>query len=233
VFAARAYVIVAALIFTAPAVAGFVLIRERPALTTRVLPAGMVARAEEGSRQQAAGRGYAQAPSPYLPMMASSIVANNVQVAFLAFAFGITAGVGTAVVLAMNGLSFGAVVALFANYQLAAWILTFVAGHGVLELTAIFIAGGAGLLVAKALVAPGDLARRDALVIHGRRAIRMVGAAACLLLLAGTIEGFLSASDAPLAIKLGVSAASAVLLALYFAAGARAVRLAAEQKVSL
>jgi uncharacterized membrane protein SpoIIM required for sporulation/uncharacterized RDD family membrane protein YckC len=228
VYAARAYVLVAALLFTAPAMAGFVLLRERPALMTRVLPAGMVARAEAGARQQAEGRGYAQAPSPYLPMMASGIIANNVQVAFLAFAFGITAGVGTVAVLALNGLFFGAVLALFANYRLAGWILTFVAGHGVLELTAIFIAGGAGLLVARALVAPGDLARRDALVIHGRRAIRMVGAAACLLLLAGTIEGFLSASDAPLAVKLGVSLASAALLALYFAAGARAARPAAE-----
>ena len=67
-------------------------------------------------------------------------------------------------------------------------------------------------------------ARRDALVVQGRLAIRMVGAAACLLLLAGTIEGLLSASDAPIAFKLGVSMASAVLLGLYFSAGAKANR---------
>jgi len=48
-----------------------------------------------------------------------------------------------------------------------------------------------------------------------------VGAAACLLVLAGMIEGFLSASGAPTAVKLGVSAASVVLLGLYYAAGRR------------
>ncbi len=161
------------------------------------MPNGMIARAEGGEYQRAAGRGYAEAPSPYLPFMASAIITNNVQVAFGAFALGITAGIGTVLVLVFNGLFFGAVLGLFANYHLAGWILTFVAGHGVLELTAIFIAGGAGLLVGRALVAPGDLARRDALVVHGRLAIRLVGAAACLLILAGLIEGFLSASGAP------------------------------------
>jgi hypothetical protein len=64
--------------------------------------------------------------------------------------------------------------------------------------------------------------RRDALVRNGRLAIELVGAAACLLLLAGTIEGFLSASNAPTLLKLTVSAASAVLVAAYFAAGRRA-----------
>ena len=74
----------------------------------------------------------------------------------------------------------------------------------------------------RAIVAPRDLTRRDALVVHGRLAIRLVGAAASLLVLAGIIEGFLSASDANPAFKYGVSATSAVLLLLYFIAGRRA-----------
>jgi uncharacterized membrane protein SpoIIM required for sporulation len=122
-------------------------------------------------------------------------------------------------ILVFNGLFFGAVLGHYANVGLAGWLLTFVAGHGVLELTAIFIAGGAGLLVARALVIPGDLPRREALVLHGREAIRMVGAAAGLLVLAGLIEGLLSASNAPAALKVGVSATSAVLLVLLALAG--------------
>src|SRR6266566_1903154 len=106
-----------------------------------------------------------------------------------------------------------------ANHGLACWLLTFVAGHGVLELTAIFVAGGAGLLVARALVAPGDLTRRDAIVLAGRHAVRMVGAAVALLVVAGTIEGLLSASDAPAAFKYATSALSVVLLFLYFESG--------------
>lgn len=218
---ARAYVFVAFLLFAVPAVAGYTLLRQRPEAAYELLPDGMIARAEAGAANRAEGIGYAQAPSPFLPLMASSIVANNVQVAFGAFALGVTAGVGTIVLVVFNGLFFGAVVGLFANYHLTGWLLTFVAGHGVLELTAIFIAAGAGLLVGRALVAPGDLTRHDALIIHGRMAIRLVGAATTLLVLAGTIEGFLSASDQPSARKLAVSAASLLLLALYLLNGWR------------
>jgi uncharacterized membrane protein SpoIIM required for sporulation/uncharacterized RDD family membrane protein YckC len=221
VFAGRAYVLVAMVLFGVPAVAGYSTIRERPEAAAELLPSGLIARAETGHDEIAAGRGYAEAPDPYLPLFASGIVANNVQVAFFAFAFGITAGLGTVLVLVFNGFFLGAALGLFAEYGLGGWLLTFVAAHGVLELAAIFIAAGAGLVVARALVAPGDVRRRDALVLGGRAAIRMVGAAACLLVLAGTIEGFLSASDAPAALKLVVSAASGVLLALYIGNGRR------------
>src|SRR6266566_797212 len=219
VVGARAYVLVALLSFALPAATGYLLIRERPAVAEEVLPTEMLARAKAGAEHRAEGVGYAQAPSLYLPVVATRIITNNVQVAFFAFAFGITAGIGTLVLLVLNGLFFGAVLGLFANHGLAGWLLTFVAGHGVLELTAIFVAGGAGLLVARALVAPGDLTRRDAIVLAGRHAVRMVGAAVALLVVAGTIEGLLSASDAPAAFKYATSALSVVLLFLYFESG--------------
>src|SRR2546423_449332 len=219
VVAARGYVVTALLLFAVPAVTGYVLIRERPAIAEQVLTDEMLARARAGAEHRAQGIGYAQAPSMYLPVIASQIITNNVQVAFLGFAFGITAGIGTVLLLVFNGLYFGAVLGLFANYGLAGWLLTFVAGHGVLELSAIFIAGGAGLLVARALLAPGDLTRRDALVLAGRQAARLVGAAVLLLALAGTIEGLLSASDAPAPFKLATSGATVVLLILYLASG--------------
>jgi uncharacterized membrane protein SpoIIM required for sporulation/uncharacterized RDD family membrane protein YckC len=216
---ARAFVLAALLLFALPAATGYLAVRERPSMAEDVLPDEMIARARAGAGHRAEGIGYAEAPSMYLPVVASHIITNNVQVAFFAFAFGITAGIGTLVLLALNGLFFGAVLGLFAHYGLAGWLLTFVAGHGVLELTAIFIAGGAGLLVARGLIAPGDLTRRDALVLAGRRAAQLVAAAVLLLCLAGTIEGLLSASDAAPVYKYAVSAASGVLLASYFASG--------------
>jgi uncharacterized membrane protein SpoIIM required for sporulation/uncharacterized RDD family membrane protein YckC len=225
-YRARFHVLLACLLFLVPGIVGYVLVRERPQIVHQILPDGMIARAESGEYLRESGRGYAQTPSPYLPLVASSIITNNIQVAFGAFAFGVTAGVGTVGLLAFNGLFFGAVLAMFANYGLASWILTFVAGHGVLELTAIFIAGAGGLLIGRAIIAPGDLTRRDALVINGRLAVQLVGASGCLLLIAGLVEGFLSASGAPTALKIGVSAASLVLVGLYFAAGYRAVRAA-------
>ncbi len=226
VYGARMLVLAASLLFVVPGAVGYALIRATPELAYEILPEVAIARAETGARDQEAGRGYAETPSPYLPLVASGIIANNVQVAFGAFAFGVTAGIGTVFVLVFNGLFFGSVLGLFANYGLATWILTFVAGHGVLELTAIFVAGGAGMLIASAVIAPGDLSRRDALRGRGRRAIVMLGAATSLLVLAGVIEGFLSASDAPAAAKLAVSTASAVLVTLYFLAGRRAARAA-------
>src|SRR5213082_211225 len=219
VVAARAYVVTALLMFAVPAMTGYVLIRERPAIAEQVLTDEMLARARAGAEHRAQGVGYAQQPSMYLPVIATGIITNNVQVAFLGFAFGITAGIGTVLLLVFNGLYFGAVLGLFANYGLAGWLLTFVAGHGVLELSAIFIAGGAGLLVARALLAPGDLTRRDALVLAGRQAVRLVGASVLLLGLAGTIEGLLSASDAPAPFKFATSGATVVLLILYLASG--------------
>ncbi|MGD8868188.1 MAG: stage II sporulation protein M [Gemmatimonadales bacterium] len=220
---ARRYVVAACSLFMVPAVVGFFLVTGDPQGAYELLPPSVIERAELGHQQAEEGRGYGESPSLYLPVVASSIIANNVQVAFMAFAFGVTAGIGTVIVLVFNGLFFGSVLALFANYGLAGWLLTFVAGHGFLELTAIFIAGGAGLLIGRSLVAPGDLARRDSLVLASRTALRLLAAAATLLLLAGAIEGFLSASDAPDTLKLGVSGASVILLLLYFEAGRRAV----------
>lgn len=218
-YRARRLIAAAMIVFVTSGTIGFQIVRQQPNIIYEILPDAMIQRAEIGASEIAAGRGYAQSPSPYLPIVASSIITNNIQVAFAAFAFGITAGVGTVVVLLFNGLFFGAVLGMFANYGLAGWILTFVAGHGVLELTAIFIAGAAGLSIAKAILAPGDIARRDALAVQGREAIKLVASAASLLLLAGVIEGLLSASGAAAAFKIGVSAASAVLVLLYFLAG--------------
>jgi uncharacterized membrane protein SpoIIM required for sporulation len=89
----------------------------------------------------------------------------------------------------------------------------------VLELTAIFISAGAGFRLAHAIIAPGDRTRRDALVVEGRIAVRMVGAVVTLLLIAGAIEGLFSTSDAPTAMKYVVSAATLVFLVLYLASG--------------
>src|SRR2546422_11498539 len=98
-------------------------IRERPAIAEEVLPDEMIARARAGAGRRAEGVGYAEAPSLYLPVVASRIITNNVQVAFFAFAFGITAGVGTLLLLTLNGLFFWAGLGLVANYGRGGWLL--------------------------------------------------------------------------------------------------------------
>jgi len=217
------YVVLAFLLFTVPAVVGYVMIRERPALAEEIVPAGMVARAEQAAERQVEGRTYAQASRAERPQVAALIITNNINVSFGVFAGGLTAGLLTAWLLFYNGTMLGLVLGLFQNYNALGYILVFVAGHGVLELTAIFISAGAGFRLAKALIAPGDRTRKDALIVEGRIAARMIGSVVTLLAIAGTIEGLLSTSDAPAVWKYGVSAATAVLLVLYLVNGRRSI----------
>jgi uncharacterized membrane protein SpoIIM required for sporulation len=149
------------------------------------------------------------------PLASTSIQTNNINVTFFAFAGGVLAGVGTLWVLAQNGLLIGMVLSLCFRYRF--WeIPIFVSAHGVIELTAIFIAGGAGLLIAKALLMPGDLRRIDALVTNGRLAIKLILGCIPMLLIAGLIEGFISPAHIPATIKLSISALSALLMTIYF-----------------
>src|SRR6266550_2171222 len=215
------YVLLAFLLFAIPAAVGYRMIRDRPALAEEIVSPVMVARAEEAAENQVEGRGYAQASKEDRPVAAALIMSNNINVSFGTFVGGRTGGLLTAWLLFVNGMMLGLVIGLFQNYHALNYLLTFVAGHGVLELTAIFISAGAGFRLAKALIAPGDRTRRDALVLEGRIAARMIGAVVTLLVIAGTIEGLLSASDAPAIWKYGVSASTTLLLALYFVNGRR------------
>src|SRR5690242_18582124 len=213
------YVLAAFLLFMVPGVIGYTVVRTRPEIADQIAPPVMVSRAQAAADRESRGIGYAQSPDQDLPVMAAFIIQNNINVCFMAFAGGLLAGLLTVVSLAANGLSLGVGLGVFANYHAARYLLTFVAGHGVLELTAIFISGGAGLRLAHALIAPGDRTRRDALVLEGRIAARMIGMVVVLLTIAGTIEGMLSASDAPAALKFLVSGTTAVFLGLYLANG--------------
>ncbi len=212
-------VLAAFLLFAVPAVVGYGLIRSRPELADEIMPPVMVSRAQQAADHQARGIGYAQSAGEDLPVIASAIISNNIGIAFWAFVGGMLAGTLTALVLVGNGVSLGMGFGLFVNYHAGGYLATFVAGHGILELTAIFIAGGAGFRLAGALLLPGDLTRADALVLQGRIAARMIGAVVTLLALAGTIEGLLSASDAPAAFKYAVSASTVALLGLYLWSG--------------
>ena len=221
----------AALLFGPAAIAGTAVLRD-PSVAEAFLPPGMLDRAENGVRRAKSGDGYIEDPQLFRPVMATSIVTNNVQVAIAAFAFGVTAGLLTVFLLVSNGISLGAVFGLYGSKGIASLLLAFVAPHGVLELTAICISGGAGFLLAAALLIPGERTRRRALIENGRRAIKLVAGAALLLLIAGTLEGMVSPIPWwPLEWKLGVSALTAIFLYAYVrgvtgGAGAPTARLA-------
>jgi uncharacterized membrane protein SpoIIM required for sporulation/uncharacterized RDD family membrane protein YckC len=211
----------AAAFFYLPALLAFAAVRADPPRAREIVPAEMMVRAEEARAKEAAGTGYVEVPDIFMPAMGAGIIANNVQVTFVAFAGGIVAGLGTVVSLVFNGVFLGAVAGLFANHGASLHLWTFVLPHGAIELTAICIAGGAGFWLASAILLPGRRTRREALVRRGREAVSLLGGTVVLLVVAGTIEGFVSPAPIPRPLKLSLAALFALLLVAYLALAGR------------
>ena len=210
----------AALLLFGPAAIAAVSIVRSPALASKLLPPSMIKRADDGVRRAREGEGYIDDPQLLRPLMASSIVTNNVQVTFAAFAGGVTAGILTAFLLVFNGISIGSVVGLYASKGIGKLLLAFIAPHGVLELFAICVAGGGAFVVAAGLLLPGERSRGRALVENARRAVKLIAASTLLLIVAGTLEGFISPIEWwPLEGKLAVSGVTLVFLVMYLRGG--------------
>ena len=146
---------------------------------------------------------------------ASGILTNNIGVTFYAFALGAVFGLGTLCIMALNGASIAAVLALTYRAGFGNELVTFMVAHGVIELSCIFIAGGAGLLIGSAFLMPGELSRSDALRVRGRHAVQLVVGCVPLLVLAGIIEGFISPAPISPFIKFGVAALTGLALYSY------------------
>jgi uncharacterized membrane protein SpoIIM required for sporulation/uncharacterized RDD family membrane protein YckC len=215
----------AALLLFGPMAVTYGVVAANPTIAERLLPPGMIDRAEEGvARARSGDKTYIPIKEFERPVMASRIIANNVQVTYAVFAFGITAGILTIVMLVFNGVSIGAGFGLYASKGIFNQIGEFVLPHSVFELSAICIAAGGGLLIASALLLPGRHTRAEALVIKGRRAIRLIAVSTALLLFAGTIEGLISPrTDIPLWVKWSIAGACAVALIAYVSLGWRSV----------
>jgi uncharacterized membrane protein SpoIIM required for sporulation len=115
----------------------------------------------------------------------------------------------------MNGANIASVLALTYRAGFGNDLLTFMVGHGVIELSCIFIAGGAGLLIGSAMIMPGDMTRADALKTRGMEAVRLMMGVAVLLVVAGTIEGFISPAAIDPRIKFSIAALTGVTMYSY------------------
>src|SRR5215210_2420145 len=162
------------------------------------------------------GELWTEIPGARRSFAAATIMTNNIQVAILAFAGGMLLGLGTALILLYNGIQLGAIFGIVTHYGLGFRLLSFVSGHGVIELSVICLAGGAGLMLADAIVRPGMLTRGESLRLAAQRAMQLLLGGASLLIIAGTIEGFLSPSDLPDWVKFATGAATGVLLYGYW-----------------
>jgi uncharacterized membrane protein SpoIIM required for sporulation len=184
----------ALVIFVLTAIAGCALTVHDPTFAHRLLGPHMM---ETIERRQM----WTDSIVTVKPIAASAILTNNLFVAFTMFALGITAGLGTIWMIVLNGLLMGAIGAATWQAGMAGQLWSFVAPHGVLELPAIFIAGGAGLEIAGGLLFPGVLPRRESLARAGGRGTRLLLGTVPMLFIAGIIEGFLSPSKIAVPLK--------------------------------
>jgi uncharacterized membrane protein SpoIIM required for sporulation len=149
------------------------------------------------------------------PRAASGIMTNNLTVSFTAYAGGLLFGFGTFYLMFVNGLMLGAVGVACQQAGMSIPLWSFVAAHGSLELPAIVIAGGAGFRLGHGMLFPGIYSWKDSVARAGAEATQLVSGVIPMLIVAGTLEGFFSPSDAPVALKFGVGAALFTLLNLW------------------
>ena len=151
-----------------PAGIVYLIVDSSPALELSLAGDEMVRRAEVAAAQP--GSDYRDTWGGVFmgsDVLSAYLIANNVQVALVAFASGATLGLLTLYLLISNGVHLGSALAVFANRGVIENIALFIAPHGAIELTAIAIAGGAGLHLASGFWMPG---RRRRLAVIAERA---------------------------------------------------------------
>lgn len=150
------------------------------------------------------------------PLFSTGIMTNNIRVSFLAFAGGMTAGLLSTYIMIFNGVLVGGLLGLTYHHGIGFGLLTFMVAHGVVELSVIFIAGGAGLMIGWAILRPGPISRLDAIRLAANDAVKLIIICVPLLVITGLIEGFISPAEAiPWPVKFGVGISTGALLFWY------------------
>ena len=204
------FIMVSFLMFTLSFAAAYWLALSTPELAEQIIPervASHIKELEDGT--------WDNTSAEKRNLFASFVMTNNIRVAFLAFAGGIIFMVGTAYILVINGIFIGAIAGLCHGNGVALALWSFVSPHGYIELTTIFIAGGAGLKLGYALIAPSLFTRKRTLTDAARTAIQLLGGCVALLVVAGIIEGFVSPSSLLPSVKIGFGALTGILLFTY------------------
>lgn len=156
-------------------------------------------------------------------LMSAVIMTNNIQVAFISFAGGITFGVLTVFILIYNGILLGALAAVYWHADKTYEFWAYIVPHGIIELTAIFIAGGAGLLMGYRLFVPGPYSRGHQLKIQARRSVLLLIGTIPLFIIAGIIEGYVTPATISLEMKYFVALLTVIGLILYVLIGKRLI----------
>lgn len=211
------FVLVASLLFFGSLIGVGLLVYVFPELVYNLIPADQV-REMQGMYDPVAGhlgRPAERAASEDWVMFGYYVM-HNIGIAFQTFASGLLMGVGSAFFLFYNGMVIGAVAGHLSEIGFGQTFWSFVIAHGAFELTAIALAGAAGLQLGWALIAPGRLTRSEALQQAARKSVLLVCGVMMFLLIAAFIEAYWSSktSVTPLT-KYLVGAGLWALVALY------------------
>ena len=218
------YLLGSTLLLLIPAVAAFSAVLAEPSLGNAFSPPGYVEQVDktfgESFGKEARGSGMGA-------LATSFYIVNNVKVAFFAFASGAFLGLGSATILAFNGVILGAVGAVIRQHGLSYNFWSFVASHGGIEMGAIVLAGAAGMRIGFALLNPGLRTRKAALAEAGREAGILMFGVVAMLLIAAMLEAWVSPSTLPNGLKLTFGALNLVALVAYFCLAGRPRSVAA------
>ncbi len=191
------YVLLALGVTLAGALFGTVVTLARPQFMRTMLGPGMVATIERHEM-------WTHSVVAVAPMASSWIMTHNLSVSFIAFAGGVVFGLGALYSMFFNGLLLGVIGVACQQHGMAIDLWSFVAPHGALELPSIILAGAAGFRLGQGVLFPGIYRWRDSVATAGVEASRLVAGIIPLLVIAGTLEGFFSPSDAPVWLKFTV-----------------------------
>jgi uncharacterized membrane protein SpoIIM required for sporulation len=211
--------------WTAGVTAGVVLVAVLVAVTMLTRPGGMELAGTPAERAAYANEAFESYYSEHPhASFAAMVWTNNAWVAALCVAFGIT-GVGTAWVLLQNAVAVGSAAAVMAEAGYLDLFFQLILPHGLLELTCVFVAGGAGLKLFWTWIDPGGRPRGRALAHEGLALVTVVIGLALALGVSGVVEGFVTPSTLPWPVKIAIGAVPFCLFWAYvLVLGRRAVR---------
>lgn len=209
----QGYFFVAAAVFAIPLILTWVIVQNNPGLASRIIPdeqlQGMEMMYDHDPETREAG------PNDQRVMMSGFYIYNNIGIALRVFVSGLCFGVMTVYVLLSNGITIGAVAGYLISQGHGKAFTAFVISHGAFELTAIAVAGGAGLILGNALLHPGNHSRLGSLRVHGLAAVQIAGGAVFMLFIAALLEAFFSPTSMPLIWRYLIGGSLWILVFLY------------------
>ena len=201
VWSGRRQILISALFFFIPAIVIGVWLANSPAAIDALAPPAL----RDAYINEDFEAYYSSSPAAEFSTM---VLINNIQVSFLAFIAGIAWAVPTLLVLAFNGAIVGQAAGLFHNAGEATRFWGLILPHGLLEITAIIVAGGAGIRLGWSLISPGDRTRSASLIAEAQRSVSIVIGLVIVFIIAGLIEGFVTPSPLDTWARVSIGAAA-------------------------